>query len=161
MLITCLRHATAEPHGLPSDDVSRALIDKGREQVSRVADFCRRNRLLPGALYTSPLRRARQTADILQARLAGCPAVITADWLALGASPMAIVAELADLSRAGIDDVWLVGHEPDLSCLVCYLLATADDAMLIKKASLTRLELSTFKAGGGRLSWSVPCSLMH
>ena len=55
MLITCLRHATAEPHTL--EDADRALVKKGKNQVKRVADFCRKNALLPGVLFSSPLRR--------------------------------------------------------------------------------------------------------
>lgn len=161
MLITCLRHATAEPHGLSGEDANRGLIDKGREQVRRVADFCQRNRLLPGVLYASPLLRAQQTANLLQARLVDCPPVITVDWLSIRNSPATILAELASLAEAGIDDVWLVGHEPDLSVLLGTLLNAPEDSLNIKKASLTRIELSATKAGSGQLLWSVPCALMH
>lgn len=161
MLITCLRHATAEPHGLPCEDANRALVGKGRDQALRVADFCRRNGLMPGALYASPLKRAQQTAGLLHGALADCPSVITVDWLSIGSSPSMIIDELFTLNAAGLGDIWLVGHEPDLSELMGCLLNAPEDSLIVKKASLTRLQLTVPQPGAGQLLWSVPCALMH
>ena len=69
MLVTCLRHATAEPHELASIDAERALIKKGRDQVARVAEFCRKNSLVPGVLYTSPLLRSATSRRLVKS---GC-----------------------------------------------------------------------------------------
>ena len=159
MLITLLRHATAEPHS-PAD-AERALVKKGKNQVQRVAAFCRQHGLLPGVLYSSPLRRAQQTATLLQVGLPDCPAVIDIEWLSPGIHPRTVVNELRELEEAGIGDVWLVGHEPNLSVLTGHLLTTDGAAFLIKKASLTRVEVD-FAAGlPGQLLWSVPCALMR
>lgn len=163
MLITCLRHATAEIQSLTELDAERALIKKGIKQVHRVTDFCRRNGLMPAALYCSPLHRAQQTAVLLQAGLGDCPPVESVAWLALGSSPYTILDELKRLEQVGIIDVWLVGHEPDLSTLIGVLLGVGNPAaVLIKKASLTRVEVDFSQtAATGQLLWSVPCALMR
>lgn len=160
MLITCLRHATAEPHADPMADAERALVKKGKDQVVRVAEFCRKHALLPAMLYCSPLRRAQQTAKLLHTHLPDCPAIEVVDWLSLGADPHAIIAELKILAAAGVNDVWLVGHEPAMSGLVARLIDAADDSILIKKASLTRVQADFSNSAAGQLLWSIPCALM-
>lgn len=161
MLITCLRHATAESHDQCVSDAERALTRKGRDQVDRIAAFCRRNRLLPEVLYASPLLRAQQTAGLLQAQLADCPAMAMADWLSLGSPLASILAELDLLAANAIDDVWLVGHEPDLSNFLSHLLQWPERTLIVKKASLTRVEFRGPLAGSAQLLWTVPCALMH
>ena len=163
MLITCLRHATAEPHSLQMADAERALVKKGRDQVARVGEFCRKNSLLPGRLYCSPLLRTKQTAQLLADELADCPSPQEVDWLVSGAEPEEIAAELAILQAAGIEDVWLVGHEPDISMLVTHLLGAEEDCIQIKKASLTRLELNSAlsESPSAQLLWSIPCAMMR
>lgn len=162
MLITCLRHATAEILGPNISDSERALIKKGIKQVKRIGEFCRRNALTPAALYCSPLHRAQQTAVLLQAGLPDCPPANSVDWLSLGNSPYTMLDELKRLNDLGINDVWLVGHEPDLSALIALLLGIDDPACLvIKKGSLTRVEIDFDRQGGGQLLWSLPCALMR
>lgn len=161
MLITCLRHATAEIHEPNISDSERALIKKGIKQVKRISEFCRRHALIPAALYCSPLRRAQQTAVLLQAGLPDCPPANCVDWLSLGNSPYSILDELKRLNDLGINDVWLVGHEPDLSSLIALLLGLDHpDCLLIKKASLTRIEIDFAQSLHGQLLWSLPCALM-
>lgn len=161
MLVTCLRHATAEPHSHAQADANRELVKKGREQMARVGEFCRKNALLPGRLYNSPLLRTQQTADLLAKALPACPAPMEAAWLALGAEPAEIVAELTILQASGVEDVWLVGHEPDMSALISYLLGADYDCIVIKKASLTRLVVDCYTDVSAQLLWSVPCALMR
>jgi phosphohistidine phosphatase len=161
MLITCLRHATAQDHALPIADSERALIEKGENQARRVAEFCRKHDLMPSKLYCSPLLRAQQTAELLQSHLPGCPLPIQAEWLALSTSTDQITAELAKLDSLGCKDVWLVGHEPDLSALICRLLLAPDGGILIKKASLSCIEVDISGRTGGQLLWSIPCALMR
>lgn len=161
MLITCLRHATAEPTILNKEDSERALIKKGREQTKRVAEFCRKNALTPSVLYSSPLRRAQQTANSLHSGLIDCPPPTTVEWLSPDQPSEMIVSELKQLEGAGVDDVWLVGHEPNLSRLIGNLLDVDGECLQIKKASLTRLQIDFSGKTAARLLWLIPCALMR
>jgi len=160
MFITFLRHATAEDRRLAIPDAERALVDKGEKQVKRVAAFCRDNGLLPEAIYCSPLLRALQTAKILQTQLIACPEPKIVEWLGMYANQAEIIVELAQLAEQDIEDVWLVGHEPDFSAVIGALLQTGHDHFVIKKASLTRLEVDFIGEPSAKLLWSLPCSLM-
>jgi len=159
MLLTFFRHATAEQHGLSKPDADRALVEKGEKQVLRVAQFCSLHQLLPQRLLTSPLLRAQQTAQLLRGELSGCPAPEVVDWLRLGTPVQTAGRRIESLCREA-NDVWLVGHEPDISALVAELLGIGQFCLQVKKASLTRLQ---FDNGTGRwlLLWSLPCALMR
>ncbi|MGZ0078374.1 phosphohistidine phosphatase SixA [Methylomonas sp. YC3] len=161
MLITFLRHATAEVGGLSLPDSDRALIDKGEKQVKRIAAFCLANGLIPESIYCSPLLRAQQTARILNQSLPGSPAPQTVSWLAIETATPTILTELSKLAQRGISDAWLVGHEPDFSTTISRLLGTTPDNIVIKKASLTRLDTDFSDQASAKLLWSIPCALMH
>ena len=160
MLITFLRHATAEDRNLATADAERALTEKGEKQMKRLAAFCQEKQLLPASLYTSPILRARQTAQILHSRLPACPAPLIADWLGFDTSPQLIVGKLAELSAHGADNVWLVGHEPDFSETIAQLLHTSAEHFIIKKASLSHLDADFGSQPKAALLWSIPCALM-
>lgn len=161
MLVTFLRHATAADRSLGVPDAERALIEKGEKQVKRLAAFCQANQLMPAALYCSPLLRARQTAKILQEQLPDCPPPETVDWLGIDTSSQAIIAELGKLAEEGINDVWLVGHEPDFSETIGQLINASGGSIAIKKASLTRLDADFSDEPAATLLWSIPCGLMR
>lgn len=155
MHLYLLRHADADTQA-PSD-AGRELSEKGLEQAARVASFCSAYKLKLDVILSSPLIRAQQTAKRVAEKLR--VDLRTADWLACGASPVGIVSELAGLRK--VDSVMLVGHEPDLSGLVAHLLGTTRrEVILIRKASLTALEILAFREGGARLDFSIPAKLM-
>jgi phosphohistidine phosphatase len=102
-----VRHARAEPKG-PGDDASRRLSPEGRERfaahASRVAP-----RLALSRIATSPLARARETADLLGAA-SGAP---VAEELALASGASSGREILALGRRVGAGGA-LVGHNPEL-----------------------------------------------
>lgn len=155
MELLIIRHAKAEDHGHPAGDAPRALVKKGFEQAARLGRFLRRTDRLPDVVLTSPLVRARQTAERL-CEAAGLPEPVEQPWLACGMEPETAVRELTAFS--GFDRVAIVGHEPDLSTLIAHWIGAADGSVEMKKAALTGLALS---AGGrrARLLFHVPPSM--
>jgi phosphohistidine phosphatase SixA len=68
---------------------------------------------------------------------------------------------LKKLAISGANDVWLVGHEPNISTLIADFLDASDDCILIKKASLTRIDTDFTERPFGQLLWSIPSGLMR
>ncbi|MFZ4681242.1 MAG: phosphohistidine phosphatase SixA [Terrimicrobiaceae bacterium] len=156
MIVYFLRHADAEPDA--GNDFDRKLTPKGLEQAAKVGKFLVRNGLLPEAIVSSPVVRARQTAEAVEKKL-GQASVVIGSWLACGMTPETCLTELS--VHAGTNSLLLVGHEPDFSDTIAALLGLANpDALNIRKASLTGIELSGFAAGAGRLQLLVPVRLM-
>lgn len=155
MQLYLLRHADADTPA-PSDD-ERALSEKGRLQAQKVGRFCEANDLKPDLVLSSPLKRAHETAKIVSTTVRS--ELIVVPWLASGMSPHTAFEELRAYRNQG--SVMIVGHEPDFSQLASYLLGLpTNQAIHIRKASLTLLDLGFYRAGGALLEFSLPCKLM-
>jgi phosphohistidine phosphatase len=156
MVAYFLRHADAEPR--ITSDHERKLTPKGLEQSEKVGKFMVRCGLLPEIVLTSPVVRARQTAQIVAEKL-GDAEISEVDWLACGMSAETCLMELK--ARQGTASVLLVGHEPDFSETITTMLGVSDaGAIKVRKAALTGIELLDFRAGQGQMHFLVPARLM-
>ena len=156
MVVYFLRHADAESG--TGNDAKRKLTAKGLEQAEKVGRFLVAYGLLPEAIFTSPLVRAEQTAKLVAKKL-GQDEIVVAPWLASGMSPGTCLEELH--SSTGLGSLLLVGHEPDFSRTIATLLGDIQpQALHVRKASLTAIDLRELKPGGGRLQFLVPSRLM-
>lgn len=121
MQIFLIRHADALPlDDTMAGDEERPLSEEGQRQLARLAAAFRRLDVFPDAVLTSPLLRAKQTADGLAGHLRQeslevreCPE------LAPGLVPKKLCRFLRGLE---LQHVALVGHEPDLGRLTGYLI---------------------------------------
>jgi phosphohistidine phosphatase len=155
VLLYLLRHADAETPA-PTDD-ERALSEKGQGQARKVARFCEAQGIEVTLTLTSPIRRAYETAQIVSPKLKS--ELQVAPWLACGMHPEDAVEELRAVRDQG--SIMIVGHEPDFSQLAAHLLGLpTNNALHIRKASLTLLDLPLFRAGAATLVFSLPCKLM-
>jgi phosphohistidine phosphatase len=147
-----VRHAIAEERGSDwPDDTKRPLTHRGmarmREAV-RGLDFLG---VEIGLVLTSPLVRARQTAEILARGLASVPAVDTTNALIPGQPPARMVEALAGHSRQRA--IALVGHEPGLGELAAWLIG-AREPLPFKKGGICCIELPSLPAAPtGQLIW--------
>lgn len=139
MHLILLRHGKAEDHGHPAGDGARALVEKGRHQSRNAGKLLRQVKLLPDIVLTSPLVRARQTAEEFCAA-AGLDAPLVQPWLASGMSPADALSELAAFQ--GFDRVMIVGHEPDFSRLIDWTLGAGSGGVDMKKGALACLDVS-------------------
>jgi phosphohistidine phosphatase len=109
MHLLIVRHAEAAP-GDP--DELRSLTATGREQAHRLGESLRDGGIAPDAVLSSPLLRARETAQALGL---GEPEVD--ERLAPGAS----AADIRDAARGRGETVVVVGHQPDCSRAIAEL----------------------------------------
>jgi phosphohistidine phosphatase SixA len=155
MVIYFLRHADAEAD--QGSDFNRKLTSKGLAQAEKVAKFCVRNGLLPDVILSSPVVRARQTAEILSQSTGMTPTLV--DWLACGMEPRTLLQEI----KAFKDKIhiFLVGHEPDFSSSIAALIGHPDaNAIMVKKSSLTAVDMAWIESGSGSIQFSIPVHLM-
>lgn len=106
MLFFLIRHAHAEK-GDP--DALRPLSERGREEARGLGERLAAHETPPVLVLTSPLLRARQTADAV-AQAAGVEVRID-DRLAPGATEAHFRGALEDVT----EPVGVVGHQPDCS----------------------------------------------
>jgi phosphohistidine phosphatase len=121
-----MRHGPAEDYAPSGLDADRALSASGRERVVAVSEGLVTLEEEPIQVFTSPLVRAVQTAEIvaLVTRLgARGGRVEVRRELAPGGDGAGLVRACAS---EGLRRLYLVGHEPDLSATAAALLGTFD-----------------------------------
>jgi phosphohistidine phosphatase len=128
MRLLIVRHAEAAP-GDP--DELRSLTPAGREQAHQLGEALRASGIAADAVLSSPLLRARETAQALGL---GEPEVD--ERLAPGASPAAI----RDVARGRGATVVVVGHQPDCSRAVAELSGRKEPAFPPCAHALVELE---------------------
>jgi phosphohistidine phosphatase len=128
MDIFLIRHAVAEerdPARWP-DDSLRPLTTPGKRRFREAARGLARVTPRVDAVLSSPYERASETAAIL-AKVAGWPAPRPCDALAPGGGATASIEAIEALGEP--EAVALVGHEPDMSELLAYLLGASEMAI--------------------------------
>ena len=157
MNLYLMRHGIALAQDDPSvaHDAERPLTSKGSKRMRKAAHGLSALAIPFDSILTSPLIRARQTADIVASTLGleTCLEEIS------GLAPESNVEHLM-LSLTRYQDrkhVLLVGHEPLLSSAAEHLLGGRKPANLnieFKKGSLCRIEIDSLPTtAAGTLHW--------
>jgi len=149
-----VRHAIAfdrDPHRW-REDAERTLSPAGMRRARKAAAGLKKLTGRPQRLLTSPLVRARQTAQILT-EIAGWPQAEEAPELAPGEPALAVLA-LLEKDRSKLTAV--VGHQPGLGHLLAACLLGGGGALPIemKKNAVACLSFEGKpRAGHAALKW--------
>ncbi len=139
MNLFLLRHGKAEDrNALNPSDYARALVETGHLQARNAARLLSEAGMLPDIVLCSPLVRAKETAETFT-QAVNMPSPVMQSWLACGMDPETALSELRGFSD--FKNVMIVGHEPDFSHFVQYLLGSSADSVEIRKGSLTCVEV--------------------
>jgi phosphohistidine phosphatase len=153
-----VRHGLAGERGTYANDDERPLTDEGKKKTKQVAKQLHKLGLQFDVMLTSPLVRARQTAEIL-----------------MGAGLAEQLEEFAALGHGGELQTWLewfegwkqsdkkalalVGHEPDLTTWAETLIwGRPEEKLVLKKAGVIGLLLpkEVSAIGNSQLFWLTP-----
>jgi phosphohistidine phosphatase len=147
-----IRHGLAEERGdAYPDDTKRPLTDDGMSRMRKAARGLARIGVTLDIVLTSPLVRARQTAESLAAGLDPRPSIVNVDSLAPDGSYAAVIADLEKHSRK--TRIALVGHEPMIGELAARLIGSRH-AIEFKKGAVCCIDIDDLPpAGPGDLRW--------
>jgi phosphohistidine phosphatase len=113
MRLYLVRHAIAAPHGAPGiADDERPLTDAGIKKMKQAARGFRELGVLPEIILSSPLPRARQTAEILVETLGKKVAFNLTDALSPSGSRQGVYEEIE--KQGDPESIMLIGHQPSL-----------------------------------------------
>lgn len=147
MKVYFLRHGDADWPAWERPDAERPLNKSGKKEMRKVAKFLSNIGVGPSLILTSPLPRARQTAEI------------AAKALDLDFSEEASLAPGFDAEKLSTlllaypaNDVLLVGHEPDFSAAIETL---TGGHVKMAKAGLARVDMDE-TGMHGQLAWLLP-----
>lgn len=162
MELLIVRHAVAcerDRHRWPNDG-ARPLSPAGIKRARKVACGLKEFSAAPDRLLTSPLVRARQTAQILT-DVAGWPQAEEAAELAPGQPALAV---LSLLGRDRSKRVAVVGHQPGLGALLRVCLLEGGGALTVemKKNAVACLSFKgSPRSGSAALKWLATPRLLR
>lgn len=152
MRLYFFRHGLASHDTWDRPDFERPLNALGKERTARAALLLSKLDLKLGLVLTSPLVRARQTAEILVENLEMPVDLEVDDRLSPGFDLQDLPAILRQYADFG--NLLVVGHEPDFSEIIGDLIGGAD--VVVKKGSLARIDLFDIHPAHGELVWLIP-----
>jgi phosphohistidine phosphatase len=150
-----LRHGKAGKRMNNSDeDRLRPLTAKGKKETREIALWLLGLDIEPDWIATSPLTRARETADIVAEELGLADHLIEWEALAIDQTPQAI---LNQLKEAPDTTGMIVGHEPLLSQTLSLLIGQIDSVRIkLAKGGVAKVSSLTFDPRvSGELEWIV------
>ena len=151
-----VRHAIAAERG-PNypDDRERPLTSEGIARFKHSVEGLKGFELKLELVLTSPLVRAKHTAELLAAGIGGKPRIETLEALAPGGRMTQVLEAVSKFSKRS-HHIALVGHEPDLGELAARLLR-ARGTIEFKKGAVCCIELDgAMPTGPGTLRWLLP-----
>ena len=155
-----IRHGIAEERGEAwPDDAKRPLTDEGIDRVRKSARGLVRLGVSFDAILTSPLVRARQTADAVASAFELRPHIVAAESLAPGGTYQAVLADLEKQTRRS--RIALVGHEPGIGELAARL-AGSRHPIEFKKGAVCRIDVDALPpTSPGTLRWFLTSRIMR
>ncbi len=146
-----VRHAIADERGEAyPNDAKRPLTPSGKAKFRKAVRGLSALGVKLDCILSSPLVRARQTAEILREELDG-PDVVETAALSPGADFRELAAELKNHARCSA--IALVGHEPGIGETAARL-SGCRHALQFKKGAVCRIDVETLPpAEAGQLRW--------
>lgn len=162
MKLYLVRHAIAVPHGTPGfPDDERPLTEEGIEKMKRAARGLRSLDVLPDVVLSSPLPRARHTAEILLAEFGKRSTLKLTEALSPSASRRETYRELQ--SQGDPESIMLVGHQPSLGEIAGEIAwGSAEHYLELKKGGACCLEIVALRPKPhGTLLWVLTPSILR
>jgi phosphohistidine phosphatase len=155
-----IRHGIAEERGEAwPDDTKRPLTERGIARLRKEAKGMVWLGVAFDVILTSPLVRARQTADAIAGAFEPRPPIVTIESMAPGGTYQAVLADLEKQSRRS--RIALVGHEPGIGELAARMIGSRHP-LEFKKGAICRIDFETIPpAGPGALRWFVTPKILR
>lgn len=157
MDLLIVRHAIAVERGDPAfdNDDDRPLTPEGIHKFRLAARGLKEVAPRLDRIISSPLVRARQTAEILREIVSPHRKIEFSDYLVPSGSHAELIAYLGQLN---VESAAIVGHEPHLGSFTSYILAGRDNGSFVeyKKGGAGLVTfLSAPAPGTGTLEWLI------
>jgi phosphohistidine phosphatase len=159
MDLLVLRHGEAGKRSPSPGDSKRTLTAEGRQEIVDLSNGLKHLEVKLDYILTSPLLRAKNTAEIVAKSLKYKGKIEELDVLKPEGSRLEFYSALSKLKRESV--VLVVGHEPYLSEMISEAISQSDCRIDLKKAGLARLRvLSILPKLKGDLRWLLTPKLL-
>jgi phosphohistidine phosphatase len=158
MKLYLVRHTTASD--IAASDAERELTREGREDARIVGVALAELGVKPSRVGSSPLVRARQTAEIVAQATKFRGEVELVDELTNGTSTSTLLKMLQAYSSQ--EEILLVGHMPSLSeHLAAFIGSKSPQGLPLGKGSVACIDIDELRSGHGQLRWLMRQKQLH
>ena len=154
MNLYLIRHGDAEKSSISKTDFDRELTPKGRELTKKSFEALKKIIKHFDVIASSPLIRAVQTAEIVANIFDHSKKVIIDKRITAGSSS----EDLIDFIRSiNVENIAVVGHEPDMSNYVSALTSSSGMFLEFKKGAIAKINFEgKIRQGNGTLEFLIP-----
>jgi phosphohistidine phosphatase len=154
------RHADAlQSGGTVVRDADRPLSTQGERDAAAVGRALASLEPSTPLIVTSPLVRARCTGEVLRSAFLPSPVLEAWEDLAPGFRHRALLARVNALTGAA---VIMVGHQPDLTNFIAFLIADGAAEIALPPGAVALLRLQPGgSAGSARLHWLLTPDIIN
>lgn len=154
-----LRHGEAGVRMIDAaKDDGRALTANGRAEIREIGKSLKKSGIAASQIVTSPLRRARETAEIV-AHALKIPLLEEWDELKPDGDRESLYRKLARIEKSST--LVVVGHEPYLTSMIGEIIGAPNARLSLKKGGLAKLRItSSAPHVSGELRWLLTPKLM-
>jgi len=126
--------------------------------MQKIAKSLKAFGLQTNQIYTSPLKRARETAEIA-AKILNITTLEEWDELKPDGSKAALYRKLEKLERNS--RLILVGHEPYLTSMIGEIIGTPGPRIVLKRGGMAKVRITSFTSQiSGELRWLLTPKIM-
>jgi len=159
MYLLLLRHGQAGRKSHSPGDSKRSLTEAGMQEVKDLAQGLKSLEIQLDGVFTSPLLRAKQTADIVSTSLKYSGKIQELDSLKPEGNRLEFYSLLSKVKQDST--VLVVGHEPYLSEMISEAISQPGCRINLKKAGLAKIKvISTIPKVKGDLRWLLTPKLL-
>jgi len=152
MDLLVLRHGEAGQRSTSVSDFNRSLTVEGKREVEEISNGLQALEIKLDKIFTSPLLRSKQTAEIVLKTLKYKSKIEELGALKPEGNRLELYSILSKLKQDAM--VLVVGHEPYLSELVGEAISQSGCRIDLKKAGLARIRIiSILPKIKGELRW--------
>jgi phosphohistidine phosphatase len=152
MDLLVLRHGEAGRNSRLPGDSKRSLTNEGKQEVTDISYGIQALEIKFDHIFSSPLLRAKQTAEIVAKSVKYKGKIEELDSLKPEGSRLEFYSILSKLKQDSV--VLVVGHEPYLSEMISEGISQSNCRINLKKSGLARMRiLSTLPKIKGELRW--------
>jgi phosphohistidine phosphatase len=144
-----MRHAKSDWKSGTITDFDRPLSTRGKREGRLMAKWLARPQLAPDLMLSSPALRARQTAELVANEIIGAKDQIK--WLdKVYAASLKNLLDVIEANSNDIDMLMLIGHNPGLDELLCFLSKT-EPVTTAKGKLMTTASIAVLNYGSGKI----------
>ncbi len=154
MNLYLIRHSTSENSSATKKDFDRELTEEGKELIKHSSQTWMNFIPKFDIVLTSPLKRAVQSAEIINSVFKSEKGISVENGLSSGSRTNDLIEIITTL---GLEDIAVVGHQPDLSIHIFNFCGKGSIQLLFPPAAIAKIEFENrIRYASGRLSFLIP-----